>query len=107
MESFFNENKMFTWNRVVGYDDRLELKIIYGYIDIHAPSATYIYATNYDGKQKIFVGEKKVALSKQKSLECYTLSLRSCIITGVHLHVHCNREVYKNSQKVNFSCLHS
>ena len=82
--------------KVVAHDDRLELKVIYGYIDIHAPSATYIYATNYDGKQKIFVGEKKVALSKQKSLECYTLSLWSCMITGLRLHVHSNREVYEN-----------
>ena len=72
--------------KVVAHDDRLELKVIYGYIDIHAPSATYMYASNYDGKQKIFVGEKNIALSKQKSLECYTLSLRSCII----IHLYCN-----------------
>ena len=67
-------------NWVVAHDDRLELKVIYVYLDIHAPSTTYMYASNYDGKQKIFVGEKNIALSKQKSLECYTLSLQSCII---------------------------
>ena len=41
-------------------DDSLELKVIYEYLDIHAPSATYIYTTNYDGKQKILSVKRRL-----------------------------------------------